>query len=349
MGIRVGFEPHLESINTAFRKYFSHNNADIEFVVLEKPMRKNSGPFFLFEAIWFRITSVRRFIKDFDLIHVNSAKFGIVAYIASFFGCRYIYTIHSALSDERKAGLIERIYLFLEISLLKVVAKRAVYVTAVSQYCSQEIFRRFKIKPLVFYNGYDDSVFNTNKPVVDIKAQLGLQGKRVFISVGRTIEAKKPLNVVRFFAGIRQAHADAYLLLIGDGEMFDVVEKEVLSRNLDKDVLLIRKVPFNEIPDYYRASDYFISACEVEAFGLVVLEALGCGVLPLVPWKGAFPEILQDASFSYDINDTRPATLPGDELLKQRTEILNRFKWTDRVALYHDLYLRIMNKPGLLN
>lgn len=349
MAIKVGFEPHLESINTAFRKYFSDHRSDVELTVLKKPMRKNRGPFFVFQAVWFRIASIVSFIKDYDLIHVNSAKFGIVAYIASFFGCRYIYTIHATLAKDNSAGLAERIYLFIEAKLLKLVAQRALCVTAVSSYCSDEIFQRFSVRSLVLYNGYDDAFFTPTDRQADIKEMLGLANKLVFISVGRITQEKQPLNVVRFFYRIRQQHPEAYLLLIGNGNMVERVKQEIVLFKLQNDVSLVTHVPFTTLPDYYRAADYFISACEVEAFGLVALEALGCGAAPLVPWKGAFPEIFKNTSFSYNVDDVQHTIPAKEELLKYRENILDRFKWNDKVALYHQLYLKMVTTSGSSN
>lgn len=344
MEVRVCFEPHLESINNAFVKYFSNGQEGVKFTLLEKPMRKGGGPFFIFKAIWFRIMSVFNFIRHYDIVHINSAKFGIAAYVASFFGCRYIYTIHFASTEEKKGSLASWIYYILEVGLLRVVASRASCVTTVSEYCRQEILRRFKVNPLVIHNGYDEAHFNiTAGSVINVREKLNLHKEVVYISVGRIIDYKKPLNVIRFFAAIKKMTADSKLIFIGDGDLVEDVKREIASHGLEEHVILIRHVNFNEIPAYYSAADYFISACETEAFGLVCLEALACGAAPLVPWKGAFPEIFANDIFSYDIN--RITDIPDrQQLLSHRESILNRFRWYDKIALYHQLYVGKLNK-----
>ncbi|SHN44871.1 glycosyltransferase family 4 protein [Chitinophaga sp. CF418] len=340
MGVRVCFEPHLESINNAFIRYFSdHEEEEIDFVLLDKPMRKKGGPFFVLQAIWYRIRSVVAFVRDYDIVHVNSAKFGIAAYVASFFGCKYIYTIHFASTEEKKGSLMSWIYYILEVGLLRLVAGRAACVTTVSEYCRQEISRRFKVNPLVVHNGYDEIQFNiTNRGPVKVKEELMLGKELVYISVGRMIDYKKPLNVIRFFAEIKKRSANSKLIFIGDGDLYEVVKNEIASLKLTESVILIKQVDFKDIPEYYRAADYFISACETEAFGLVCLEALACGAAPLVPWKGAFPEIFLDRIFSYDID--KITDIPDrHQLLSHREGILSRFRWADKIALYHRLYV----------
>ncbi|SDG45188.1 Glycosyltransferase involved in cell wall bisynthesis [Chitinophaga filiformis] len=339
MGVRVCFEPHLESINNAFTRYFSTNREEIDFVLLDKPMRKKGGPFFVLDAIWFRIRSVVDFVRKYDIVHVNSAKFGIAAYVASFFGCRYIYTIHFASTEEKKGSLTSWIYYILEVGLLKLVARRAACVTTVSEYCRQEIFRRFKVDPVVVHNGYDETQFdNTNRGQRKVKEELMLGNEVVYISVGRMIDYKRPLNVIRFFAEIKKRTGNSKLIFIGDGDLYEAVQNEITSLKLTDSVILIKQVNFKDIPAYYSAADYFISACETEAFGLVCLEALACEAVPLVPWKGAFPEIFLDRIFSYDID--RISDIPDrHQLLSHREGILNRFRWTDKIALYHRLYI----------
>lgn len=340
MKVKVCFEPHLESINNAFIEYFSTHQEDIDFTLLKKPMRKTGGVFFMVSAILYRFTCIFDFIKNYDVIHVNSAKFGISAYIASFFGCKYIYTIHSSATDEKKGGLLNWIYYTLEVRLLKIVAGRAMEVTAVSAFTSDEIYRRFKVRATVVHNGYDENRFNISSPVTsDIRSSLGMKDCVTYISVGRMIAYKAPLNVIRFFADIYRKNNAARLIFIGDGDLVDAVQEKVSSLGLDKAVVLIRRVDFEEIPAYYRASDYFISACETEAFGLVVLEALACGAMPLVPWKGAFPEIFVDKIFSYDVE--APGEVPArEELWAHRKGILEKFRWEDKIRLYHQLYIR---------
>jgi len=332
---RVAFEPHLDSINKAFNEYFAQEK-DIDFSILDKPQRKGNHRFFLVKALTYRVSMFFKFIRDYDLVHINSAKFGIVAYLASFFNCRYIYTIHFATADERKGSLKNLIYYILETKLLKLVARRASYVTTVSEFCKVELKKTFGIDTVVVHNGYDDAAFRLpNVPRMESEAPS-------FISVGRLTEYKKPLNVIRFFKKIKAVYPRAKLLLIGDGDLHDVVVAEIKD---NADIQLIRKVMFDQIPAYYHTADYFISACESEAFGLVTLEALGCGVYPLVPWKGAFPEIFLNSVFSYDINEPGDVILPAKAVLEPyREHILQRFKWKDKVGLYYELYNKAIIK-----
>ena len=75
--------------------------------------------------------------------------------------------------------------------------------------------------------------------------------------------------------------------MVGDGQMTDVVETFV-RHNPN-----VRRVPFvkkpEELADWYRAADLLIHPGRWETFGLVLLEAQGCG-LPVVGFRGGAME-----------------------------------------------------------
>ncbi len=71
-----------------------------------------------------------------------------------------------------------------------------------------------------------------------------------------------------------------YLVLIGNGPERDKIEALVSELNLTQRVLRLDHVPYDDLPKYYSAADVFVlpSVDRGEAFGLVVVEAMACGV-----------------------------------------------------------------------
>jgi len=70
------------------------------------------------------------------------------------------------------------------------------------------------------------------------------------------------------------------LVLVGDGPERPIVETLTHELNLERRVLRFDHVPYSDLPKYYSAADVFVlpSIDRGEAFGLVVVEAMACGV-----------------------------------------------------------------------
>ena len=81
-------------------------------------------------------------------------------------------------------------------------------------------------------------------------------------------------------------------IYVGDGPEKNNLEKLVADLNLDKYFLLVGKQ--NSLIDYYQASSIMVHAASRESFGLVIAEAMACG-LPVVATAAAGPtEIILD-------------------------------------------------------
>lgn len=327
---KIAFEPHLYSINKAYRDYFK-NNKEIDFRVLNKPRWKDKTNFKIFKIIIYMIKSFIDFaIGRYDLVHINGANFGIVAYLASFFKCKYIFTMHSAVDKDLKDG--KKFLRKITNILRPIIAKRAKKTFTISNFAKKELESFYKIKVNVIYNGISEDYINDYKKYIKIKKR----SKKVFISVGRMTPIKNPFKVIDVFEKCKNIYGNAFLIFIGDGSLFNDVKKYVYNKNLEKDVIFIRKVPFEEMKKWYTKADYFISACEMEGFGLSALEAVACGCIPIVPKSGAFPEIFIKDRYLYNINEIENIKIfePTEEDRAFLLEILEKYTWEKNITQY---------------
>jgi glycosyltransferase involved in cell wall biosynthesis len=113
------------------------------------------------------------------------------------------------------------------------------------------------------------------------------------IAVGRLVADKGFLRLVRAFARIPSTAAR--LVILGEGDERGAIEAEIARLGLGARVILAGYV---ENPwEYYAKASCFVLTSEKEAFGLVVVEALGAG-LPVVATDCEGPrEILAGGSF----------------------------------------------------
>lgn len=105
----------------------------------------------------------------------------------------------------------------------------------------------------------------------------GWNGKRI-ITVGRLKAQKNHRLLVRAFRRLL-ADTDARLMILGVGELADEIAREVDAAGLRGKVLMPGHV--NDPAPYYRSADLFVLSSDYEGFGIVLIEALSCG-LPVV-------------------------------------------------------------------
>lgn len=135
--------------------------------------------------------------------------------------------------------------------------------------------------------GVDTSVYrhDATRDRLEIRKKLGLPPDLpVLLYVGRFSPDKDTGLLLRCWLKVGHLYSQPWMgVMIGDGQMTESVEK--FCRQYPK----VRRIPFlhdpRELADWYRAADLLIHPGRWETFGLVLLEAQGCG-LPTVAFRG---------------------------------------------------------------
>ena len=105
-----------------------------------------------------------------------------------------------------------------------------------------------------------------------------LENKRV-IFVGRFDYQKRPMEMIRIWEKIHPLHPDWQLDIYGEG--VEQRELEDLARSSGMNIVV--NSPIEHIFDCYRESSIMVSTSLFEPFGLVIPEAMSCG-LPVVAY-----------------------------------------------------------------
>lgn len=101
-------------------------------------------------------------------------------------------------------------------------------------------------------------------------------GKKIVFSLGRLVHYKGFSYLIKAAAHLD----DDYVVLIGgEGVLKDCLEAEIKSMGLQEKVVLLGRIPDDELAAYYGACDLFClsSVQKTEAFGIVQIEAMSCG------------------------------------------------------------------------
>lgn len=189
-------------------------------------------------------------------------------------------------------------------------------VTTVSNSLKQQTYDLIDtVAPIdTIYNFVDGNVFRPLAPG-DLKAQFGIaEDERVIIHVSNFRKIKNLPDIVESFMKIR-AVMPAKLLLVGDGPEKHRILEMVKASPYKKDVLFLGKQ--ENIAELFAISDLKLLLSEKESFGLVLLEAMACGVPGIGTNIGGIPEVIEHGKDGYivPLGDTNAVAKYATELL----------------------------------
>src|SRR5699024_7027845 len=188
-----------------------------------------------------------------------------------------------------------------------------------------------------------------------LKEQYGIQdGEKVLIHISNFRKVKRVQDIIYTFQRVRK-QMKSKLLLIGDGPEYTNMVHLASRLNLKEDILFLGKQ--KNISDLLAISDLKLLMSEKESFGLVLLEAMSCGVPCIGTNVGGIPEVIRDGEtgFLVDVQDTKTAAKLAVELLMDeekeeqfRTNALQHvqehFHSDKIVKQYEDLYENLIQQ-----
>ena len=133
----------------------------------------------------------------------------------------------------------------------------------------------------VIYNPFDFNKIKqkTNENVEKQDECLFFGNDHVFINIGRLIEAKGQKYLISAFAKFNSKYSNTKLIILGEGELRSILEKQILDLNMQDKIFLIGNKQ-NVFP-YLRKSSCFILSSLWEGLPTVLIEAISTG-LPVI-------------------------------------------------------------------
>jgi glycosyltransferase involved in cell wall biosynthesis len=128
-----------------------------------------------------------------------------------------------------------------------------------------------------------------------------LAGAPSFLWVGRLNANKDPLTVLKAFKQYIRTQPVARLYMVYQEDDLLPEMKAFLAADiaLQSAVTLVGKVPNAELPQWYTAASYYISASHKEGSGYALLEAMACGCVPVVTNIPSFAAITNNGELGY--------------------------------------------------
>ncbi len=134
----------------------------------------------------------------------------------------------------------------------------------------------WKYEPTIIPSAIDIDRFTPNTNANAIRKRHGLKDSKVVLFLGR-LKFHKGLEYL--IESAKYTGPDIKYLLVGEGD-FEAHLREITKKfKVEDRIVFTGRIPNSEIPKYYSACDVFIlpSITRLEAFGLVVIEAMSCG------------------------------------------------------------------------
>lgn len=134
--------------------------------------------------------------------------------------------------------------------------------------------------------------------VSKLKEKYGYQKEnKVILFIGRMVSEKQPLRMLDIFKKMTTIDENYRLLMIGRGELSNLVADKVSESGLSDKVKRIMEIPNSEIWELYRFADCYVNLNQVEIFGMAIAEAMyyGCKV---IAWHAPGPELMIEEGVS---------------------------------------------------
>lgn len=209
-----------------------------------------------------------------DVSHVHSYKNGELAiWLKKVFNVPFVITEHSSEFLRDKIS-----------SFHKQKAKDAFCNSelniAVSPTLSNNLTSRFSGDFLVVPNIVDVNYFKPKKKV---------KSGYTFLNVAHLNQNKNQAMLIRAFEKHHREFPDSRLLILGGGEERENLQSLINRLGLMKNVSLFGYATREEVRESMQNSDCFVLSSIVETFGVVLIEAMACG-LPVLASKCGGPE-----------------------------------------------------------
>lgn len=349
---RHGCAVHFISSSLPFRlQQYSENIFYHPVDMPQYPVFQNS-PYTLSLATVMSETAVRH---NLDLLHVHYAiPHAASAYLArQMVGgdrLKVVTTLHG--TDITLVGQEPSFF-----PITRFVIDQSDAVTAVSTFLRAETERVFGVtRPIEVIPNFVDARVYRPRQDEDLRRRFAPGGEHLLIHASNFRKVKNLPAVIEVTARVA-AEMPVRLLLAGDGPEMPAVRAHADRLGLGERVVFLGHV--DELAEIMPVADVLLLPSLHESFGLVALEAMACGVVPVVTDRGGAADFIQDGHTGFlrdpeDIGGMAAAVLRvlrDPALRTQMAEDAQRdaagdFGISCVLKKYLDLYDRLLGLAG---
>ncbi|MBE0598140.1 MAG: glycosyltransferase [Desulfuromonadales bacterium] len=154
------------------------------------------------------------------------------------------------------------------------------------------------------------------------------------LCVARLHPVKGLHDLIAACALLRERQADFTCLIVGEGELRQNLQRQIIDQGLSGMVHLAGAIPNEKLPELYAGSSVFVLPSYSEGLPVVLLEAMASGLPVIATRVGGIPELVTSGENGLLVAPAQPeslaaaiqelATLPEPEIARMRNR--NRLK-----------------------
>ena len=232
--------------------------------------------------------------------------------------------------------------------------------TAVSQRAAAELSSQGILRERVTYIpvGVDTERFHAPGDATRVRSELGIPAEvQVLLFVGRLSRPKNLFALVDSFAELKKSLERATLVVVGKGELDKALARHIEERKVP-DVRLLGFIPNRELPGVYGCADFFIMSSTYEGQPVVLLEAMACGLPPILSDIPVMRDMVAESGLGLlvDFGDPRRAAGCIEEYvlspkaqqdrLAVRDYVMRNMSSAACAEKYLELLKQVSRKPG---
>ena len=180
---------------------------------------------------------------------------------------------------------------------------------------NSELYRHYGVQKKAIHDApycVDNDFFAEGATKSAIKAgqlrvSLGIpESDTVFLFMAKFVDRKRPLDLIAAAVKNKECR-NFHVILVGGGELMEACQSAITANQLDN-VHLVGFINQTELPTYYAAADVFVLPSHYETWGLVLNEAMACGLPSIVSDTcGATQDMIieGETGYSYPMGDVQ--------------------------------------------
>jgi len=199
--------------------------------------------------------------------------------------------------------------------------------------------------------GYDSSIYIPIDKII-CRTMLHLnQDDKILFTFGLLDERKGFQFLIEAMSQLPAEYNDVKCYISGDGQYKDVLQNLIINLKLEERVFILNRFDDKQVALWINAADLFIFPSLRESFGIIQVEALGCGVPVVASDNVGSADIINDAcgylfkfGNAYDLSfKIVNGLLKCWDKQKIGSCVKSKYSWEVVSKQYDELYKELLN------